>query len=227
MKKIYCISGLGSDEKIFARIRVDGYELVHIPWLIPEKNEPIDIYAKRMSKNITSEQPVLMGLSFGGMMCVEISKILPVEKLVLVSSIKSYKEMPGWMKGAGRLRLDKIIPLRPYRLLEPLENYNMGVSNAEDLEMVRRYRKNVQQDYLNWAVHQILNWKNDWQPEHLFHIHGDADRIFPIKKVQPTYTVNGGGHFMIYNQASLINESLKHIFHPGNDEASGTPVGQH
>ncbi len=212
MNKIYCISGLGSDEKIFTKIKVAGHELVHIPWLIPEKNESIEVYAKRMSKSITDEQPVLMGLSFGGMMGIEISKLVPVKKLVLVSSVKSYKEMPGWMKGAGRLKLDKIIPLRSYPLLEPLENYNMGVTNVAEKEMVRRYRKNVNQDYLNWAVNQILNWKNDWHPENLFHIHGDADRIFPIKKVSPTYVIDGGGHFMIYNQANKINESLKIIF---------------
>ena len=84
MKKIYCISGLGSDEKIFARIKVDGYQLVHIPWLKPEKDEPIEVYAKRMSKYIKDEKPVLMGLSFGGMMAIEITKLLPVDKLILI-----------------------------------------------------------------------------------------------------------------------------------------------
>ena len=120
--------------------------------------------------------------------------------------------MPLWMKGAGKLKLNKIIPLRPYKILEPLENYNMGVTNAEEKEMVGRYRKNVEPLYLNWAINQILNWKNDWQPKHLFHIHGTADRIFPIKKIRPNYTVDGGGHFMIYNRAKQINESLQRIF---------------
>ncbi len=212
MKKIYCISGLGSDEKIFARIKVDGYQLVHIPWLKPEKDEPIEVYAKRMSKYIKDEKPVLMGLSFGGMIAIEIAKLLPVDKLILISSVKSYKEMPLWMKGAGKLKLNKIIPLRPYKILDPLENYNMGVTNAEEKEMVGRYRKNVEPLFLNWAINQILNWKNDWQPKHLFHIHGTADRIFPIKKIRPNYTVDGGGHFMIYNRAKQINESLQRIF---------------
>ncbi len=211
MKKIYCISGLGSDEKIFVRIKVDGYQLVYIAWLPPERNEPIEVYAKRMSESITEENPLLMGLSFGGMMAIEIAKIVPVEKLILLSSVKSRKELPLWMRFCGTFRLNKTMPMRPYRFLEPLENYNMGVTNEEEKQMVARYRKSVDPDYLTWAINAVVNWKNTWQPQHLFHIHGDADRIFPIRNMKADYIVKGGGHFMVYNKASEINAFLQKI----------------
>lgn len=211
MKKIYCISGLGSDEKVFAKIKVDGYDLVPIAWLPPEKKESIEAYAKRMGQTIADEKPILMGLSFGGMMSIEISKLLPVEKVILISSVKSYKEMPLWMRGAGKLQLNKIIPMHPYPILEPIQNYKMGVTNKEEKEMVRRYRQNISQPLLSWSVNKILNWKNDWQPNSIFHIHGDADRIFPVKNIRPDYFIKGGGHFMVYNQAAEINRLLQLI----------------
>ena len=41
-----------------------------------------------MSREIdTSRNPILIGLSFGGMMCIEIAKLIPVEKVILISSI--------------------------------------------------------------------------------------------------------------------------------------------
>jgi pimeloyl-ACP methyl ester carboxylesterase len=128
MKKIYCISGLGADERAFAKLHIEGYQLIHLPWLLPVQNETIEQYAKRMSENIKEENPVLMGLSFGGIVSIEIAKYTPAEKVILISSVKSSKEMPVWMKLAGKLRLNKIMPMRPYKILEPLQNYNLGAT---------------------------------------------------------------------------------------------------
>ena len=208
-KNIYCISGLGADEKAFAKIKVPGYALKHLLWLTPEKDEALEAYAKRMAKQIPDANPILMGLSFGGMLCIEIAKLIPVEKVILISSIPSYKQMPLWMRALGKLKLNKIIPIHSYtKVLEPVQNYHIGAVTKEEKEIVRRYRQNVSQELLDWSVNAILNWKNDWQPQKLYHIHGDADRIFPLKKVQPDYVVKGGTHFMILSKAKEVNEYL-------------------
>ena len=104
MKTIYCISGLGADERAFSKLHVDGYEIRCIPWLTPEPGENIDAYAARMRAGIIEEKPILCGLSFGGMMSIEISKQMPVDKLILISSIKSIKELPRWMRTCLRRR---------------------------------------------------------------------------------------------------------------------------
>ncbi len=212
MKTIYCISGLGADERAFSRLKINGYKLVNLPWLLPIVNETIEQYAKRMSEGITDENPVFMGLSFGGMMSIEIAKLLPVDKIILISSIKSASELPFWMKGAGRLRLNKLFSMQSYKILEPIQNRFLGITDAEEVEMVRKYRKNAPVVYTNWAINEVLNWNNNWQPPVLFHIHGDNDKMFPIKRVSPTHIVKGGGHFMIMNKAaeisSLINEII-------------------
>lgn len=211
MKTIYCISGLGADERAFSRLLVDGYTLTCLPWLTPLPQETIEQYAARMSKGITAENPILMGLSFGGMICIEIAKLMPVEKVILISSIKSVKELPRWMRAAGILRLNRIFPMRSYKITEPVQNLFIGVTTPDDLEMVRNYRKNAPQEYIDWAIDQILKWRNDWQPPAIFQVHGDTDRIFPIKKLLPTHVIKGGGHFMIMNKAAEVNSALKLI----------------
>lgn len=212
MKKIYCISGLGADEKAFAKIKVPGCQLEHLIWLAPEKNESIEAYAKRMAAQIKEEHPILMGLSFGGMLCIEISKLVSAEKVILISSIPSYKQLPWWMKAAGKLKLNKILPIRSYtNTLEPVQNYFMGAKTKDELAIVRHYRKNVEQGLLDWSVDAILNWKNDWQPPNLLRIHGDADRIFPFRKTQSGFVVKGGTHFMIFSRAKEVNQCLASI----------------
>jgi pimeloyl-ACP methyl ester carboxylesterase len=217
VKTVYCISGLGADEKVFSRLTIEGYSLVYLQWLTPLKKETIQQYARRMAEGIQDESPILAGVSFGGMMCIEISKFLKTEKVILISSIQSHKEMPAWMRWSGKFRLNKLIPLRPYKMLEPIENKRMGVTSKEDLAIVRNYRKNVSQVYLDWAIQVILHWRNDWQPTHMYHIHGDKDKIFPIKKLSPTYIIKDAGHFMVYNKATEVSALVKAILQDRSD----------
>lgn len=209
MKKIYCISGLGADEKAFSRIRLPGYQLECLPWLTPEANEPIAHYANRMAALIPDEKPLLMGLSFGGMMCIEIAKIKPAEKIILISSIPTFRQLPVWMRWAGKLRLHTIVPLNASStLLQPVQDYHIGAVTKEEKEIVRRYRKNVEPHYLKWAINAVLQWKNERVPCDTIHIHGDADRIFPVKMLKPDHIVKGGSHFMIFSCAHEINACL-------------------
>ncbi len=178
---------------------------------MPVKNEHISNYAARMAQSIPDQNPVLLGLSFGGMMSIEIARLIPVEKIILISSIQSYRQLPLWLRIAGKLKINYLVPLRPYKLLEPFQNKRLGVTTKAEKEIVNHYRRNTPQVYLDWAINEILNWKNDWQPASLFHIHGDADKIFPIAKIAPAYIIKNAGHFMIMNRAADVSECVKLI----------------
>jgi len=220
MKTIYCISGLGADERAFSRLQVDpGFRLQVIPWLLPRKNESIHDYAKRMSAAITEKDPVLIGLSFGGIMCTEIARIIPVEKIIIVSSIKTASGLPSWMKAAAWLKLHKIVPLKSTRLTAPIQNRMLGVTGEEDKRVAEHYRKTADINYVKWAVDQVMNWKNDWVHPAIYHIHGDNDKLFPIRKAKPDYTVKDAGHFMIMNRAGEVSELINRILKEENRPA--------
>ncbi len=211
LKHIYCLSGLGADEKVFSKLDFKDNSVTFLQWLIPEKNESIEDYAKRLSTQITSPNPILIGLSFGGIMCIEIAKLIAVEKIIVLSSIKTRSELPLWMKAAGRLYLNRIFPMRSFKLIEPLEDYNLGVETVEEVKMVHLYRRTIDRRYTEWAINSILHWNNRNTPSNLIHIHGDRDRIFSIKKVKPHHVIKNGGHFMVMNKATEINIILKTI----------------
>lgn len=213
MKNVYCIPGLWADEGIFQNLDLPGMQLKFVKWIPPMENESLPHYAERLSAQIEESNPILMGVSFGGMLAIEISHILSVKKLVLISSIRSQAELPIWMKFSGKLHLNRaMLPAKPPAILEPLENWFLGVSTMEERSLVHHYRVNVDRFHLQWSIDQILHWKNSVWPESLYQIHGDRDRIFPIGKLNPTHTIKGGGHLMVMTKAPELSSILISIF---------------
>jgi hypothetical protein len=65
--------------------------------------------------------------------------------------------------------------------------------------------------HLQWLNHDhILRWKNDWYPEGTVHIHGEMDKMFPVRNISTSHVIGSGTHMMIYNRSKEINEFLHH-----------------
>ena len=84
LNKVYIFSGLGADHRAFDTIDFGDLPIEHITWIKPKNNESIQSYAKRISSKLTDEKPILIGLSFGGMLLMEIAKIKPYQKIILI-----------------------------------------------------------------------------------------------------------------------------------------------
>ncbi len=205
---IYCIPGLGADERIFTRLQLRNYRLLPVNWLKPGKKETLRDYAARMAELITDPEPLLLGVSFGGIVSIEIARLRPVRKLVLISSVKSRQELPLWMRAAGRLRLHQVFPMRHNRLTEKIANRRLGVTTEEERLFANAYRDMADQGYVSWSVDKILGWQNDWIPPRVMHIHGDEDRIFPVKNIRDHKIIPGGTHLMIMSKAEEISKLL-------------------
>lgn len=206
MKTIYCISGLGASAKAFSKLKIEGCTLHVVEWLQPLGNETIEAYAARMAAEIKEENPILLGLSFGGMMCIEIAKQISVQKIIIISSIKTKSELPFWMRAVAKTQLHKIAPLKTNtRLLRPVQNFFLGAHTPEDKEVAIAFRRNANVAYVRWAIDKVVNWQNTWQPQNIVHIHGSTDKMFAVTKVQPTHVINKGGHFMIMNKAAEVS----------------------
>jgi pimeloyl-ACP methyl ester carboxylesterase len=210
-KNIYCISGLGADEGAFERLNINGCCLHFLKWILPVPNESLSSYASRMTGQIKEDRPVILGLSFGGMIAVEMAKQIAVEKLILISTVKTSNEIPRWMRIAGTLNLHKLIPIKTNRFTEKADDRRMGIETDEEKNFVDYYRKKADRKYIDWAIDQILNWRNSWVPENTFHIHGEHDRMFPLRNIQATHVIKNGTHIMILNRAQEISECIEQI----------------
>ena len=75
-KHIYFMPGLGANPKIFEYILLpkDRFEIHLLEWKIPiSEDESIQDYAQRMTREIKNQNPVLLGVSFGGVLVLNIS----------------------------------------------------------------------------------------------------------------------------------------------------------
>lgn len=71
--KLYGISGLGADKRVFQYLSLDC-EFIYIDWVVPLKNEPIKSYAMRLAEVINTDEAYgILGISFGGLVATEIS----------------------------------------------------------------------------------------------------------------------------------------------------------
>lgn len=64
--KIYCICGLGADNRIFDFLNIK-YKLIYLYWKTPTQNERISSYFKRLGAKINHKEVYgFIGVSFSG-----------------------------------------------------------------------------------------------------------------------------------------------------------------
>lgn len=211
MNKIYIFSGLGVDKRVFDNIDFGDLDVCFIDWITPEKNESIESYAYRISKHITTTRPTIIGLSFGGMIAVEIAKILDVEKLVLIASSKSKNELPIYYRLLGKLKLNRLIPSSLFKMHHVFMDWIFGINLKSDKKLLKNILKDTDPFFLSWAIDKILNWNNTVYPQNCIHIHGEKDRLIPINNIRVDFIIKNGGHFMTVTQSSDIEKTIKSL----------------
>ena len=209
MATIYLISGLGADARVFQRLDFKHFETRIIQWIDPKPNETLAGYALRLSMQIDTHKPILIGVSFGGMLAVEISQIIDCQKIILISSAKNSREIPSIYRLFGRLGLHRLIPVRLLKHANMLTYFFFGMKTKAEKELLKGILDATDPVFLKWAMDAIVHWQNEALVPGLVHLHGDNDRILPIKNISAAdFTILNGGHLMTFCQASEINDKL-------------------
>ena len=213
---LYCISGLGADHRAFERLQFDEtLNVVFLPWLEPETEETLRHYAQRMAEPIMTHEPfALLGLSFGGIISGEMSHFLNPEKIILLSTIAHAGQLPWYFKVAGKTQLHKS-SLASNLKTNPLfidslfgqKNTPLSLYLKEKFALMSPY-------YLSWSLDRILTWTQSAKPTQATHIHGSADRVFPIEYTEPDIVVRGGSHYMVYTHAKQVSKIIQEILFP-------------
>lgn len=212
---LYLIPGLGVDKRIFQKLHLPDYNLVHISWISPLKQETLGSYALRLAGQINVNEPFyLLGVSFGGMLATEIAKYLKPVKTIIVSSITTKNELPGYLKLAARFHLDAIIPAMFLKSANLFSYWLFGTKTRQEKFLLKQILADIDPAFIKWALRAIARWENITVPDNLIHIHGDADKIIPIHNTNTQVRVNDGGHLMVDSRAqelsALIRDILQH-----------------
>ena len=150
-----------------------------------------------------------MGVSFGGILVQEMAKHINAQKVIIISSVKSNTEFPPRLKIARATKAYKLLPTQLLSNVELLVKYAFGNNIvAKRLKLYEKYLSVRDKKYLDWAIENTLIWTQKKANENVIHIHGDADKVFPIKHIQNCIEIKGGTHIMIINKFKWLNENL-------------------
>lgn len=213
MTHLYLMPGMAANPSIFENIKLEEekYSIHMLEWIVPEPKETLSAYALRMTKKIVHEDIVLLGVSFGGVLVQEMAKHIAVRKLIIVSSVKSRYELPRRMTLSRKLKLYKILPTRLIEDVDKLAKYAFGETIKHRVGLYRKYLSMNDRHYLSWAVEKMVCWDQEEVMPDIIHIHGDADKVFPIKYIQNTIIVEGGTHIMVITRAKWFNKYLPQL----------------
>lgn len=210
---VYLMPGMAANPSIFRYIQLpqDRFELHLLEWFVPERTMTLTEYAERMSEKIKHDAPVLLGVSFGGMLVQEMARYISTRKVIVVSSVKHQSELPKRMVFAKYTKIHKLLPTGIVNNVELLAKYAFGETVTKRLALYEEYLSIRDKRYIDWSIDQIVNWRPGYCPQHLVHIHGERDNVFPIGNIKDCIRVKQGTHTMIIHRAKWFNEHLPTI----------------
>ena len=198
---VYYISALGCDERAFVRNHLDEFDAQYLPWKTPQKGEDLSGYASRYADELQGDhKPILVGLSFGGILAIEIGKFIETEKIIIISSTWHRNKMKRV------IRMNRYLPA--YRYLHPSILHRFvyslgpyyGKLNKEETRWYRQMTSDFPRPLTKWILDKVVKWKNVERPSNLIQIQGDRDHLFPVPD-QEAIVIKGGTHFMIAQRA--------------------------
>ena len=209
--KIYLIPGLGADGRMYThqlKVLSNATILEHQK---PLKGETIAGYAKRLAKKIDTSEPfILVGTSLGGIIAIELAKIVNPEKVIIISSVKHRGEMPQWMRAMKHLKLHNLLSGENYIRLSN-SNAKRVLTNRDHkaARLIVDMQNESDPEFIGWAINEVVNWNGAKEhSKNVIHIHGTHDRLFPPMNIKDAIYIRGGSHVMGMTQGEDVNKAL-------------------
>jgi pimeloyl-ACP methyl ester carboxylesterase len=207
---VYFISGLGADKQAFEKIKLpEQFSAHYLDWIIHGKGETLNDYARRLAAAIDTTKPFsIVGLSMGGMIASAMTQFLQPRKTILISSVGCAEEFPPLFKFARFTQVHRLVPEALFRQPNPVAYFLFGARSKSEKRLMRLIISNADAGFVKWAIGAILSWSNRVRPKALYHIHGDKDKILPIRYTKPDAVVKNGSHFMVWTKAGEVSRLL-------------------
>ena len=208
---IYFMPGLATGPEIFEHLDLSSeiYDFFYLKWKEPlSLEESLEDYTKRMCEDIHHKNPVLIGVSFGGIIMQEISKLIDSKKVIIISSVKTKNEFPLTYKVLIKSKLYKLFPTKTVSNFENYSFFFIGKSLKKKAETYKKYFSVRDENYIKWSIHTVLHWQQENVLADITHIHGTKDTVFPIKNIHNVIEIEGGTHAMILTKSKKISKII-------------------
>jgi len=213
MSKAYFISGLGADWRMFQFLKLPDYvPYEHVEWMAPlHRDEPLHAYAARLKAYITDPDPILVGLSFGGLVAIELAKLLKPRLTIIISSLATRHALPAYYRALGKTNMQHWLPFGLMQCVYPIAPFFFGAHTKAERQVLKMAIFDIDEQFLRWALGQLLEWPQEEVLPGLVQIHGARDRVLPLRDRPGIIKIKGGEHLMILHRADEISAILSRI----------------
>jgi pimeloyl-ACP methyl ester carboxylesterase len=203
------LPGLGADARMFAAV-VERLPHVTTPaWIEPIPGESVAEYARRFAPVIDPGRSFYLGgASFGGVIAQELAAILP-------NAIACFVIGSACSERAKPLRIRMLRPITPFAgaatQIAPILTWLLGRWLRPPTRSVLAQLTDVNPRFVRWGAGAILRWKPSPQVAdvRIHHIHGDSDRVFPVRLGNPEVIVPGAGHLIAITHPFPVAEFIR------------------
>jgi pimeloyl-ACP methyl ester carboxylesterase len=223
-------SGMGADERMFAKVRPSLPELVVPRWLTPAHGETLRQYARRTAATIDPSRPVFVGgASFGGFLALEMLPYLPNARgCFLIGAARSADELPWVVKVLRPARpLCRIIPFQLAWWASGMLAATVGLVLPRRMSEFLKLGASLDPEFFRWAAEAVLTWGADGPPPAsdvpVYQIHGARDRVLPVKLIRPDAVVPRGGHVIALSNPEAVVEFIRQQVGQPPASVSGQP----
>ena len=210
---IILLPGLGLDDRLYALQKVE-FPGIRVPaWLPPEYFESLADYARRMAQAVDPGGPCFVGgMSFGGMVALEMSRHLDCRGCLLISTVRSPQELPYWAKFLAPWawilppRADLVAAVAGTLLL-----WTIGRVFPPRWKLFCLHLSRTRAPIMPWACRAVVSWKPSPVTCPVYQIHGDSDPILPHRLTQSDLVIPRAGHLLPLSHPFVITELLRRV----------------
>ena len=211
---VYLIPGQGSDYRLYKNITLDDpFQMHYVHHQEPAEGSSLQEYAALLFQQVdTSQAFILVGVSLGGMLAVEMNEWCDPLKTVVISSAKTRNELPFRYRFQRYLPIYKNVPGEISKqgalLLQPIVEPDRDQAKEVFVSMLQ----SKSPTFYERTIAMIMEWDRTTSPEGIIHIHGENDHTIPIRNVAFDHALETGSHMMTLTEGEKITALLHKIF---------------
>ena len=215
MTRLVLLPGLGTTGRLFDPQRRAFPALEAPPWLEPGRAETLPDYGRRMAATLGPQAGdlVLGGVSFGGMVAMEMARHLSARAVVLIASCTTRRALTRLAHGLARI--GRPLPARalpPPRPLWPVVAWAFGARTAEDRALVYELIRTSRPGFAKWGLRALMDWDPQGpEPCPVRRIHGLDDRLIGAARVPAEVVIPGAGHLINVTHAADVNAFVRAV----------------
>lgn len=211
---VYLFPGQGSDSRLFDELQIDSqFEVRVIHYPIPECASGMAEFAALLIPQIDTSLPYyFIGVSMGGMICVELCDKLHPQKTIIISSAQTKFDLPLRYRFQQQVPLYKIFPgswiLEGAKLLQPW----VEPDRNKHKEVFKSMLASKDPVYMKRTVEMIVKWERTTSKANIYQIHGSLDHTIPVRNLKSAYlSIPGGSHMMTLTRSQEVSAAIQSI----------------